>query len=328
MCITSSRYVFSGRARPIKMFSIKLVSVGFLVCLVSEVMATPLANQSDFDSPTTAVEAFQAALEKDNIEALLKIFDPKFKQELIGGDPAAFQHDRQQVLSAMQDTWELRDDGDDRKVLIIGPDAWPFPFPLVKSGNRWRFDTESGIEEVIQRRIGENELNAIAMCGEYLEAQLKYAEKDRDGDEVLEYAQQITSSPGQKNGLYWPSEDGQDVSPFGPLVADARGYLQGRKPGDPYKGYYFMILTRQGEKQPGGRYDYIINGNMIAGFGLISYPADYGNSGIMSFVCNHQGKVFQADLGKNTALIARGIDVYDPNEIWGLVKKEEDEQSQ
>jgi len=328
MCITSSRFVFSSQANAIRMFSIKLVLAGFMVFMALELMATPLSNQSDFESPKAAVEALQTALEQDNIKALLKIFNPKYKQELTGGDPAVSRHERQQVLTAMQDTWKLRDDGEDRKVLIIGPNAWPFPFPLVRTGNRWRFDTASGIEEVIERHIGENELNAIKMCGEYLDAQLEYARKDRDGDGVLEYAQQITSSPGQKNGLYWSSEKGQSVSPFGPLVADARGYLQGRKPGDPYKGYYFKILTRQGKHQPGGRYDYIINGNMIAGFGLISYPADYANSGIMSFVCNHQGKVFQADLGENTELIAGGIDVYNPNETWELVKKENDEQSE
>ncbi len=328
MCITSSRFVFSSQANSKTMFSIKLVLAGFMVFMALELMATPLSNQTDFESPKAAVEALMVALEHDNVKALLKIFDPKYKQELTGGDTAASRHERQQVLTAMQETWKLRNDGKDRKVLIIGPNAWPFPFPLVKNGNRWRFDTASGIEEVIERHIGENELNAIEMCSEYLDAQLKYARKDRDGDGVLEYAQQITRSPGQKNGLYWSSKDGQDVSPFGPLVADARGYLQGRKPADPYKGYYFKILTRQGALQPGGRYDYIINGNMIAGFGLISYPAEYGNSGIMSFVCNHQGKVFQADLGQNTELIARGIDVYNPNEIWELVKKENDKQSE
>jgi hypothetical protein len=215
---------------------------------------------------------------------------------------------------------KLRDDGKNRKVLYIGDQAWPVPFPLVKENGSWRFDTEAGIEEVINRRIGENELNAISICRAYIDGQIEYSSVDHDGDEVLEYAQLIPSTEGKKDGLFWESGDNEELSPFGPLVADAKDYLEGREPGDPFKGYYYRIITRQGADAPGGRYDYIINGNMIAGFALIAFPADGGNSGIMTFTCNHQGKVYQKNFGEDSDLIAAGIDEYNPDASWSEVK--------
>ncbi len=173
---------------------------------------------------------------------------------------------------------------------------------------------------MIIRRIGRNELSAVEICQAYMEAQIQYARTDRDGDDVREFAQTILSDEGQMGGLYWEAGDGEELSPFGPLVAEARDYLEGREVGDPFKGYYYKILTRQGAKAPGGRYDYIINGNMIAGFALIAFPADHGNSGIMTFVCNHQGKVYQKDLGEDTDLIAGGMVVYNPDSTWSEVR--------
>ena len=221
----------------------------------------------------------------------------------------------------MQTGANLVDDDKDRKILIIGSEEWPLPFPLVREKRRWRFDTEAGIEEVVNRRVGRNELGAIRNCHAAIDAQVEYASADRDGDEVLEYAQVIISTEGKKDGLYWEAADGEEASPFGPFIADAKGYLEGRDPGDPFRGYFYKVITRQGTNAPGGRYDYIINGNMIAGFGLIAFPADHGNSGVMTFMCNHQGKVYETDFGPDSDLIAAGIDEYNPDASWKLVEE-------
>lgn len=212
----------------------------------------------------------------------------------------------------------LQKQGDNVRVLVIGKRAWPFPIPIVRVNNGWRFDTAAGKEELLNWRIGENELSAIETLRAYVDAQQEYASEDRDGDEVLEYAQKIGSSPGKKDGLYWKVEPGSndEVSPFGPFVADATDYLEGRKPGDPYKGYYYKILVRQGSNPPGGRYDYIINDHMIGGFAMVAMPADYGSSGIMTFVVNQQGKVFQKDLGKNTRDRVNAMQEYNPDQTW------------
>lgn len=296
--------------------------INLIVLILFLLVSAPVfsADQETFATPEDAVNALSSALQDEKIDKLLKIFGSEYKDALIGGDPAAARVNRNQVAEAIRTHYEIRKDDDGNLILIIGPKAWPLPFPLVKEGKLWQFDTAAGIEEIVNRRIGANELNAIAMCHSYIEAQQDYASKDRDGDKVFEYAQQIISTPGEQDGLYWKEEEGQDISPFGPLVADAKDYLKGHNPGDPYKGYYFKILTRQSENPPGGRYDYIINGNMIAGFALISFPADYGNSGIMSFICNQQGVIFQADLGDDTNFIAGGMDVYNPDDTWTLVK--------
>jgi len=200
--------------------------------------------------------------------------------------------------------------------LILGPKDWPLPISIVREEGVWRFDTEEGIEEIIDRRIGRNELTAIAIARAYLDAQIEYAREDRDGDEVLEYAQRLASTPGKKDGLYWEAESEDDLSPFGPLVRGAEHYLETKELGDPLKGYYFHVLKHQGEKPPGGRYDYVINGNMIAGFALVAYPDDYENSGVMTFVVSHHGKVYQKDLGEFTGMLE-----YDPDESWTAVEE-------
>ncbi len=286
----------------------------------AEISAAKAPEQKTFKSADAAVDSLIAALEKDDLDTLLDIFGREYEEELIGGDPIASRENRKQVAEKAQAMHKLRDDGKDRKILYIGDQAWPVPFPLVKEGDSWRFDTEAGIEEVINRRIGENELNAIEICRAYIEAQIQYSSVDRDGDEVQEYAQKIGSTEGKKDGLFWESGDNEELSPFGPLVADAKDYLEGRKPGDPFKGYYYKIISRQGANAPGGRYDYIINGNMIAGFAIIAFPADDGNSGIMTFTCNHQGNVFQKNFGEDSDLIAAGIDEYNPDASWSEVK--------
>ncbi|MCZ6590933.1 MAG: DUF2950 domain-containing protein [Alphaproteobacteria bacterium] len=283
----------------------------------SRVMA---AEQLTFTSPDAAVDALVAAVAADDVEKLFDIFGREYKSELIGGDEIAFRENRKILAGALAQAASLYDDDVDTKTLIVGAKAWPFPFPIVRQAGVWRFDTEAGIEEVINRRIGRNELGAIEICRVYINAQVQYASADRDADDVREFAQKVASQEGQKDGLYWEAGDGEELSPFGPLVAEARNYLEGREVGDPFHGYYYKIITRQGAKAPGGRYDYIINGNMIAGFALIAFPAEHGNSGVMTFICSHQGKVYEKDLGEDSDLIAAGIGVYNPDSTWSEVR--------
>jgi hypothetical protein len=214
--------------------------------------------------------------------------------------------------------------GEDRAIVHVGNTDWPFPIPLVKKGGSWQFDAEQGRQEILNRRIGRNELSTLGAIRGYVEAQFDYANADRDGDGVSEYAQKLHSEPGKFDGLFWETEEGQPQSPLGPLIAEARaeGYKvngTAEKP-YPYHGYYYRILTRQGGNVPGGKYDYVINGNMIAGFALVAFPAHYGSSGIMTFVVNHQGKIYQKDLGPKTAEIAEKMKEYNPDSNWEPVQ--------
>jgi hypothetical protein len=309
-----------------------LFSLGVLVTLLSllfgwtvlrptqDLMAAEADQQKVFKTPEAAVEALLEALRKNDDNAMLDIFGHEYKDFIVTTDKVAAREDRKRVYEAAQETKTLHSQSEEKRVLVIGKLAWPLPVPIVRGKSGWRFDTEEGFEEVLNRRIGENELNAIATAGAYVEAQVEYASKDRDGDEVLEYAQRLGSSKGKRDGLYWEVDQnsGEELSPFGPFVADAGDYLdlEGRKPGDPFKGYYYKVLTRQGENSPGGRYDYIINSNMIAGFALIAFPADYGSSGVMTFIVNQQGKVYEKDLGENTRFIANSLEVYNPDRTW------------
>jgi hypothetical protein len=210
--------------------------------------------------------------------------------------------------------------------LAIGADGWPFPIPLVKQEGKWFFDTDAGKQEVLARRIGRDEIGAINVCTAYVAAQREYASEDRMGDGVLAYAQILHSTPGKHDGLFWPSKPGEELSPFGPLIAEAHveGYHHTAKMLNdeqaPYHGYYFKILTNQGKHAPGGAYNYIINGRMIAGFALIAWPAEWGNTGVMTFIVNQQGKVYQKNFGASTFDIVRDITTYAPNDTWTPVQ--------
>ncbi len=284
----------------------------------SQAMAAEADKQKVFNTPEAAVEALLEALHKNDDNAMLDIFGHEYKEFIVSTDKVAARENRERAYEAAQEFKSLQRQSDDKIVVVIGKLAWPLPIPIVRGKSGWRFDTEEGFEEVLNRRIGENELNAIATAGAYVAAQVEYASEDRDGDEVLEYAQRLGSSKGKRDGLYWKVDpnSGEELSPFGPFLANARDYLEGRKPGDPFKGYYYKLLTRQGENSPGGRYDYIINGNMIAGFALIAFPADYGSSGVITFIVNQQGKVYEKDLGEETRFIANALEVYNPDKTW------------
>ena len=271
--------------------------------------------QRTFATPEAAVEAFLDALERDDVDALLGILGREHEGAIVTPDWDAERDARQKIVEAAKQAQELSQVDEGVVELIVGEEEWPFPILIVQEEEGWSFDTEEGIEELVDRRIGRNELAAIAIARAYVDAQIEYARSDRDGDDVLEYAQRLASTPGERDGLYWEAESEEDLSPFGPLMQGAERYLEKLQPGDPIKGYYFRILTRQGGNPPGGSHDYVINGNMIAGFALVAYPADHENSGVMTFVVSHRGKVHQKDLGEFSEM-----DEYDPDHTWTKVE--------
>lgn len=275
------------------------------------------AAQRTFATPEAAVDALLAALDRDDEAALVAIFGDAYRHLVITGDHANDVAERANAARALAAYRVLDEAGPDRRVLLMGPHAWPVPFPLVRQGGGWRFATEEGVEELLNRRIGANERNAILVLQAYLDAQRQYAARDRDGDGVLQFAQRIASSPGKRDGLYWEAaSDDVEISPFGPLIARSAAYLAGRKSGEPYRGYHFRILTRQGKSAAGGAHDYVINGRMIAGFAMIAYPDAYGESGVMTFMVNHNGRIFERDLGPDTEKAAAAIATFNPAKGW------------
>jgi hypothetical protein len=289
-----------------------------LLLLVALPLAASAAGQKTFATPEAAVDALVAALKADDDAAIVALFGERYKDVVITPDHAANSANRARMVAALQ-TFRLLDDfGDDRRVLLIGAQAWPMPIPLVREQGGWRFATEEGAGEIVNRRIGANERNAIIVLEAYLDAQKAYASRDRNGDGVLQYAQKLGSTPGKHDGLYWPAEEnkGEEASPFGPLVAESAAYLKGHKAGDPYRGYHFKILTRQGKSAPGGAYNYVINGRMIAGFAMVAYPDAYGESGVMTFIVSQSGKVYQKDLGHATPKLAPAMTEYSPDPSW------------
>jgi hypothetical protein len=294
-----------------------------LMLLLVLPLAATAAEQKSFATPDEAVDALFAALKADDDAALLAIFGDKHKSLVVTPDRAANSATRAEAVVAIQTYRLLEEQGKDRRVLLIGDQAWPFPIPLLKTGERWRFATEEGENELFNRRIGANERNAIAVLEAYVDAQKQYASWDRNGDGVLQYAQRLGSTPGKHDGLYWPADvaKGEEMSPFGPLVAESAAYLKGRNAGDPYRGYHFRILTRQGKSAPGGAYSYVINGRMIAGFAMVAYPDQYGESGVMTFIVSHSGRVFEKDLGKSSAAVGAKITAFDPGAGWHEVEQ-------
>jgi hypothetical protein len=272
-------------------------------------------GQRIFETPEAAAQALVEALDQDDVEAILGIFGREYENEIVTPEWGAEREIRARIASAVQETLEFVEVDDGVVEIVVGAEEWPFPIQLARYEDAWIFDTEEGIEAIIDRRVGRNELATIALARAYVDAQIEYARADRNGDQVLEYAQRLASSPGQRDGLYWEAGPDEEESPFGPRVESAEHYLDSLEPGDPLRGYYLQILTKQGENPRGGRHDYVIDGKMITGFGLVAYPANYRNSGIMTFVVSHRGEVYQKDLGEFS-----GMDAYDPDDSWALVE--------
>ena len=262
-------------------------------------LAASAQQQTTFPNPDAAVDALQRALQADDSAALGQLFGEKYRDILSTGDPAYDKARRAQAVAAMGTRKRLEELGADRRILRMGPQDWPFAIPIVRDGAGWRFATEQGAEELQNRRIGANERNAIYVMRAIVDAQRQYAQTDRMGDGVLQYARKLGSSPGKHDGLYWASDSarGEEASPLGPLVASASTELAGRKEGEPYGGYHFRILNRQGAGAPGGAYSYVINGRLLAGFAAVATPAQWGRTGVMSFLINHNGKLYERNLG-------------------------------
>ena len=289
-----------------------------LVLTVALPLAAAAAPQETFATPEAAVDALMAALKADSDSAMLAIFGEEHKDLVIQSDRAAASANRAKVLAAMQTLRVLHEPSPDRRLLLIGDQAWPMPIPIARAGDRWRFATELGEDELINRRVGANELNAIHVLRTFVDAQRAFAAVDRNGDGVRQYAQKLASSPGKQDGLYWTADaaKGEEPRPFGPLIAESSAYLDGHKAGDAYQGYHFRILTRQGAHAAGGAYNYVINGRMIAGFAMVAYPAEWDKTGVMTFIVNHNGKVFQKDLGKDSKAIGAKMSSFDPDPGW------------
>jgi len=278
--------------------------------------------QQDYKTPQDAVDALVAAARSGDRKALLAVLGPDGEDIVSSGDKVADEGARKGFLEAYDANHRIEMKGEHKAILIVGDKDYPFPIPLERvKGGKWSFDTEEGRNEILFRRIGHNELDAIQTSLAYVDAQNEYAAKDRTGAGVGVYAQRFISEPGKKNGLYWPAAQGEEDSPLGELFADAtrEGYqtTQGRSP---YHGYYYKILTKQGPAAPGGAADYIVNGKMIGGFALVAYPADYRNSGVMTFIVNHAGTVFEKDLGPDTAEIAEAMTSFNPDHTWHPVE--------
>jgi hypothetical protein len=283
--------------------------------------------QETFASPDEAAKALAAAAAANDVTRMLAILGKEGAPLITSGDDVADREGREKFVRLYEEKNSVVREGDSKAILEVGHDAWPLPIPMVKEEEGWRFDTRQGAEEIIDRRIGKNELSAIQVCLAYVDTQREYAARDRDSDGLLEYAQKFVSEPGKKDGLYWESKEGEETSPLGPFAAQARkeGYTRkkaGNQP-SPYHGYFYKILTAQGKNAPGGAYSYVVKGKMIGGFALAAYPASYGTSGIMTFIVNHDGVVYEKDLGKETEAVVKTMTSFDPDQTWRKIEGKE-----
>ncbi len=281
--------------------------------------ATPAPH---YATPDEAIQALLDAVASGESGALAKVLGTE-PGELGSGDPIADANALEEFLAVAEAVNIEQAEGDeDLAIVTMGEDEWPFPVPLVRDAQGWYFDAATGKEEIFNRRIGRNELSTIETMRAYVQAQDEYAGEDRNGDGVKEYARRLMSTAGARDGLYWPTAEGEPESPMGPLIAEAVG--EGYKPGQgggskPFHGYLFRALTAQGENAPGGAKEYLVDGHLTGGFALLAYPAEYGNSGVMSFLVNQSGIVYEADLGPETATAAAAITAYNPGEGWTAV---------
>jgi len=300
---------------------ITAVAILLTVC-VSTRSAAQQQGPKTFSSPEDASNAFVTAAQNNDEKAMLEILGPDGKQIVYSGDETEDAHSRANFVQRYQEMHRLVKEPDGTVILHIGAKNWPTPIPLVNKGNSWYFDTDAGKKEILFRRIGRNELSTIRVCQELVAAEKEYYSTQHD-----EYAQKIFSDEGQHNGLYWKTAEGERQSPIGPLVASAvaQGYAKSRDGAPtPYRGYYYHILTHQGKYGPGGTKNYIVNGKMTEGFAFAAYPAEYRSSGVMTFIVNEDGVVYQKDLGKKTEVLAKGMKEYNPDSSWQKTEEQEE----
>lgn len=296
----------------------RMASVGLGAIVAVALLTGASQAQQSFSSPEDAAAALASALKTGTRRTILKVLGKDAEDIIESGDDVADAEMRQRFLSAYDAKHSVKAEGNKKATLILGADDFPFPIPLVNNNTGWEFDPAAGRTEILYRRIGRNELSAIQASLAFVDAQNEYAEKDRTGAGAGIYAQRIVSNPGKKDGLFW--RDDKDPSPLGEFAAQAsaEGYKAGEQAA-PYHGYYFRILKGQGSDAPGGALSYVVKGKMMGGFALIAYPAEYGNSGVMTFLVNHSGTVYQKDLGRRTGSIAKRIELFDPDQTWKKV---------
>jgi hypothetical protein len=293
----------------------------------SSVLFAAQSAQKRFSSPEEAVKALVAATRAHNMQGMLAILGPGSRELISSGDEAADRTGREKFIKAYDQMNTLRQESRDSLTLCVGTNDWPMPIPIVKKGTTWVFDTQKGKQEILNRRIGRNELHVIDVLHAYVDAQHEYATKDCRGGGKVEFAQRIISTEGKHDGLYWEAKEGVEESPLGPFVAQAakEGYVNPDL--QPFHGYYFKILKGQGKHASGGAYNYVVKGQMILGFGIVAYPAEYGNSGVMTLMVNQEGIIYQKNLGKNTKRIAEAMKLFDPDKTWKetseMVEKQE-----
>lgn len=301
-------------------FSVAVFLAAVLFWSDAQAAAKRGSLQKSFASPEEAVKALADAIGANDAKELSALLGSAGKPLIHSGDDVADAAGRARFKELYADKNQVKLEGDAKAILLLGKDDWPLPIPIVKGGGVWRFDTKAGLEEMLNRRIGRNELTTMQVCLAYVDAQNEYASKDRDGDGLLEYAQKFISSPGQKDGLYWETKEGEEPSPLGPFAAKAQkeGYTR-KKGGDqpsPFHGYFFKILKAQGRDAKGGAYSYMTKNKMITGFALVAYPASYGSSGIMTFIVNQDGVVYEKDLGRKTEMAAQAMKSFNPDKTW------------
>jgi hypothetical protein len=290
----------------------------------------PAGGQETFSSPEEAVDEFLSVLRVDDLSRLTAIFGPESAELLDSGDPVDDRNRRREFLELCDEEKTIEMEGDETAILYVGAEEWPFPIPIVKAGDAWFFDSLEGAEEILDRRIGRNELHTIQVCLAVADAQDEYYGKDRDGDGVLEYAQSLASSEGERDGLYWPTAEGEELSPLGELVAAAardqyrrRESASGGTERTPFHGYFFALLRAQGDDAPGGAYEYLAGDHLIGGWAMVAWPAEYGNSGVKTFMVSQTGVVYERDLGEQTAEKAGTMTAFNPGPSWAPVPEAE-----
>lgn len=304
--------------RALSLLAVLLVCAPLVATPPSAQAANAPVKQKTFATAQDAMAALEAAILSGDIKALRPLLGAEGDAILSSGDRIQDRDGLARFAQSYKEAHKLDESSPGIAWIMVGKDEWPLPIPIVKKGETWYFDSKQGKEEVLNRRIGRNELFTMQSMLAYMDAQQDYYQRNPQGDKLLQFAQRFVSSPGKRDGLYFPTKAGEKPSPLGPLF-DARRAAGVQQTGDkpaPYHGYYFRILKGQGAKAPGGAYSYLVNGKMLGGFGLIAYPATYGNSGVMTFIMNHDGVIYEKDLGPQTAEAAQKITVFNPDETW------------
>jgi len=300
------------------------LALGCVICVGNNASA---ADQKTFASPEEAAQALAAAAKDENQDEMLAVLGDEGKELVYSGDPVQDKRGMEQFVKAFGTKHQLVKQDSNTQILHVGKSDWPLPIPIVNDGGKWKFDTAAGKQELLYRRIGHNELGAIDACRGYIAAQKDYAADGHDGLPAGIYARKLTSDPGKQNGLYWETGEGEPTSPAGPLLAEAggAGYESAGLGGKahPYHGYLYRVLTAQGPAAPGGAKSYLVDGQLSGGVGLVAYPAEYRNSGVMTFIINQDGVVYQKDLGEKTGEIARAMSEYNPDKSWKRVPESE-----